>query len=85
MRYLLSILFLWAAAAGANEILIGEGAQFRLFLKAVAEGRINYDPGINMQNLSAVKPKMELRSQIRVSSKDIGSLYKTSRLVVVCS
>lgn len=68
----------------ASQIQIGEGAQFKLFLKGVAEGKIFYDPGIKLENASTAKPLLKRRSQIRVASNDLGALYVTSRIVSVC-
>lgn len=68
----------------ASEIQIGEGAQFRLFLKAVIEGRIYYDPGIKLEQASTARPALKRRSQIRVSSADLGSLYSASHTINVC-
>lgn len=68
----------------ASEILIGEGAQFRLFLKAVSTGRIYYDPGIKIEQASSTKPALKRRSQIRVSSADLGLIYTTTQTLPVC-
>lgn len=66
-------------------ILLGEGAEFGLFLAAVQSGKVYYDPGIKVENASAEKPTTKRRSQFRVSSKDIPSLYASSRVVDACS
>lgn len=62
-------------------ILLGEGAEFGLFLKAVHEGRVYYDPGIKLEAASSSKPKPKKRSQFRVASKDLAALYERSRIV----
>jgi hypothetical protein len=65
-------------------IMLGEGAEFRLFLNAVHRGTIYYDPGIKLEGVSTPSPKAKKRSQFRVGSRDIPSLYITSRLVDAC-
>lgn len=68
-----------------RSILIGEGAEFRLFLNAVHEGRLYYDPGIKLEGVSTARPKSKKRSQFRISSKDLPTLYASSRIVDSCS
>jgi hypothetical protein len=68
-----------------RSILLGEGAEFRLFLNAVHKGKVYYDPGIKLEGASTAKPKSKKRSQFRVGSMDLPSLYVTSRLVDACN
>lgn len=70
--------------AYSNQILLGEGADFRLFMRALADGTIVYDPGIKLENASSPKPTQKLRSQIRVSSTKLHTLYTTMRTVKAC-
>lgn len=67
-----------------RKILLGEGAEFALILKAMHEGRVYYDPGIKLEEVASGKPKHKKRSQFRVASKDLPSLYKSSRIVDAC-
>lgn len=67
-----------------RSILLGEGAEFRLFLNAVHEGKVYYDPGIKLEGVSTDKPKAKKRSQFRVNSKDLSGLYVSSRIVDAC-
>lgn len=67
-----------------KQILIGEGAEFRLFLASVHAGHVYYDPGIKMEAQSTDKPLIKRRSQFRVTSKNISSLYASTRLVDAC-
>lgn len=69
----------------ASTVLLGEGAEFRHFLQAVASGAICYDPGIKLTNASGDKPKQKLRSQLRIGSRDLGLLYDSVRTVPVCA
>lgn len=67
-----------------RNILLGEGAEFRLFLKAVDEGKVYYDPGIKLEGASTNNPRAKKRSQFRVGSKDLSALYVSSRRVDAC-
>jgi len=40
----------------ANEIWLGEGADFRLFMRASLGDIIAYDPGITLENASSARP-----------------------------
>lgn len=68
-----------------RNVLLGEGAEFGLFLAAVVAGKVYYDPGIKVENASSDRPVTKRRSQFRVKSSDIPSLYATSRTVDVCN
>ena len=56
-------------------IRLGEGADFLLVLKAMFQGKIYYDPGIKLEKASSAKPTTKRRSQFRVKSGDLSSLY----------
>lgn len=58
-----------------NIVRLGEGADFLLVLKALFQGKIYYDPGIKLENASSTKPSTKRRSQFRVKSGDLSSLY----------
>jgi hypothetical protein len=68
-----------------RSILLGEGADFGLFLAAVEAGKVYYDPGIKVENISTAKPVTKRRSQFRVNSKDIPVLYASTRVVDACA
>jgi len=63
-----------------NLIRIGYGTDFTLCLKALALGKVDYDPGIKLENAST-KPKVKHRSQFRIKSADIESLYHKMKTV----
>ena len=67
-----------------RNILLGEGAEFRLLLKAFHEGKVYYDPGIKLEGASTQNPKVKPRSQFRVSSKNLPALYSSSRIIDAC-
>jgi hypothetical protein len=46
-------------------------------LKALASRAVYYDPGIKLERASTESPSHKKRSQFRVSSKNIGTLYET--------
>ncbi|MBV6423676.1 MAG: hypothetical protein NAOJABEB_01479 [Steroidobacteraceae bacterium] len=68
-----------------RSILLGEGAEFGLFLAAMEAGKVYYDPGIKVEKVSTDKPLTKRRSQFRVGSKDIPMLYASSRVVDACA
>jgi hypothetical protein len=59
----------------SNKIILGEGTDFSFFIRNLANGKIFYDPGIHIDNIST-KPTLKPRSQFRISSKNIKELYK---------
>lgn len=67
-----------------RQILLGEGADFQLFLSAIQKRIIFYDPGIKLENASSKNPKSKRRSQFRVSSKNLHLLYTHSRTIDIC-
>lgn len=64
-----------------NKIILGTGTDFQLFLKQMAIGNIYYDPGIKLENVST-SPKIKTRSQFRIRSQHLQSLYKESEIVI---
>ena len=67
-----------------NKIRIGNGTDFLLYLKAMANGDIYYDPGIKLENAST-NPKTKRRSQFRIKSANLPSLYHRMETVDVCA
>lgn len=63
-----------------NNIILGTGTHFDLFLAQMARGNIFYDPGIKMENVSTV-PKIKRRSQFRLTSKHLPALYDQHEIV----
>jgi hypothetical protein len=64
-----------------NQILLGEGTEFQLFLKAVSEGIVYYDPGIHLEHIFSPKPVSKRRSQFRIKSKDLHHIYHSIRSI----
>lgn len=65
-----------------NLIMMNSGTDFILFLKAMAKGEIYYDPGIKLENASGT-PVTKRRSQFRVKSGMLSTLYQKSEMVNV--
>lgn len=65
-----------------NQIILGTGTDFHLFLKQMAIGNIYYDPGIKMENIST-KPKIKKRNQFRIKSRFLTELYKNSEVTIL--
>lgn len=65
-----------------NNIILGTGTDFQLFLKQMAIGNIYYDPGIKMEGVST-KPKIKKRSQFRIKSQHLSNLYYNSEIVSI--
>lgn len=63
-----------------NKIILGTGTDFQLFLAQMANGNIYYDPGIKMESVST-KPKIKKRSQFRIKSQHLLSLYKDNEIL----
>ena len=68
-------------AYGSNIRLAQQTDSLRL-LQALASGTVYYDPGIKLENASTA-PKVKRRSQFRIASKNITSLYEIVEVVEV--
>ncbi|MBA3928095.1 MAG: hypothetical protein C0521_00760 [Xanthomonas sp.] len=66
-----------------NHVMLAEGAKFKLLLRAFAEGAVYYDPGLKIENATGVRPEIKRRSQFRVDSRKLASLYERTRIVDV--
>ncbi|MFZ1807671.1 MAG: MvaI/BcnI family restriction endonuclease [Cyclobacteriaceae bacterium] len=65
-----------------ENVILGAGTDFQLFLIQMSKGNIYYDPGIKVENMST-KPVIKKRSQFRIKSKFLPSLYKMNEVVNV--
>ncbi|GMU86906.1 MAG: hypothetical protein AMXMBFR48_21470 [Ignavibacteriales bacterium] len=65
-----------------NNILLGLGTDFVLFLTQLSLGNIYYDPGIKIENASTT-PKTKQRSQFRIKSRYISELYRKSEKIAL--
>lgn len=65
----------------SSEIQLGLGTDFTLLLKSLAKGDVYYDPGIKMEGMTSNKIKTKRRSQFRVKSNDLETLYESFNTV----
>lgn len=65
-----------------NKVILGRNTDFQFFLKQMAAGNIYYDPGIKLENASG-DGKVKKRSQFRIKSGHLESLYKDNEIVDV--
>lgn len=72
----------WQYAYGHKVRLARRTDSLRL-LRAFASGAVYYDPGIKLENASTAQAKSKKRSQFRVASKNIASLYEAVETVEV--
>jgi hypothetical protein len=66
-----------------NEVMLGTGTDFQLFLVEVAKGNIYYDPALKIENASADKSNQKERNQFRIKSGHLPNLYKINEIVDV--
>jgi len=66
-----------------DKIIMGSSTDFTLFLKEIAKGNIYYDPGIKLElAIDGVrKQNIKRRSQFRIKSSNLKSLYKKNELI----
>ena len=66
-----------------NQVLLGMGTDFSLVLEQIEKGNIYYDPGIKLEfeieNIR--KQNIKRRSQFRIKSTNLTSLYKTNERI----
>lgn len=67
----------------SNRVMLCEQTDFLLFLKAVSEGKVYYDPGVKMENIHSEKPLFHRRSQFRIRHKDLHMMYKHTDVVIL--
>lgn len=60
----------------SNIVSTAEGTDFLKLIGGFAAGAVFYDPGIKVENIST-SPKAHLRSQFRILSRNLPSLYHT--------
>lgn len=58
-----------------GKVRLAEDTDFLRFLKAMAEGKVYYDPGIKLEGATTASPRTKRRSQFRIKSAKIGVLY----------
>jgi hypothetical protein len=63
-----------------KSVVLGTGTDFQYFLSLMSTGHVYYDPGIKGESFS-IKPQIKKRSQFRIKSRDLKSLYNTFEVV----
>jgi hypothetical protein len=56
--------------------LLGEGTDFNRYLSALCAGRVIFDPGSKVMNVSTAKSTVKARSQFRMSVRHLAELYQ---------
>lgn len=64
-------------------VLLGEGTEFALFLKALIDGAVIYDPAPKLENASGPASRTKARSQFRMTTKELFRLYRKLEAVVL--
>jgi len=67
-----------------NNVIMGTGTDFQMFLSEMSNGNIYYDPGIKLENIST-KPKAKKRSQFRIKAGNLANLYRQNEIVDINS
>lgn len=63
-----------------NNLILGTGTDFQLFLQQMVNGNVYYDPGIKLENTNDI-PKIKSRSQFRIKSQHLPNLYKQNEII----
>ena len=58
-----------------SPVLLGEGTDFNLYLGALSNGLVMYDPGSKIVAASSGKSTVKARSQFRIPIKNLSTLY----------
>jgi hypothetical protein len=68
-----------------NNIILGNATDFSLLLKQVMSGNVYYDPGIKLELAIEGNRKQNIkrRSQFRIKSSNLASLYKVNEVVKI--
>ncbi|MEM6819894.1 MAG: MvaI/BcnI family restriction endonuclease [Pseudomonadota bacterium] len=64
-----------------SSVELGVGTDFEMFLSAMLDGVVYYDPGIKLERASTETPTIKRRSQFRVNHRHLKSLYRTLEFV----
>jgi hypothetical protein len=62
-----------------GRIEICEGTDFFLFLRAVSDGVVYYDPALKLEKATSPSPELKRRSQFRVRHQALAGLYRKAR------
>ena len=60
-----------------SRLELGTDTRFGLFLKAINDGVIYFDPASKVEGNSSLRPKTKARNQFRIGSRKVSSLYNS--------
>ncbi len=60
-----------------DRVRLGERTDFGLFMNALLDGLVYYDPGIKLEHATGGHPAIKRRSQFRIRSAELPRLYAT--------
>jgi hypothetical protein len=63
------------------KIMLCEKTDFMLFVKAVADGTVYYDPAIKVERASSARPVIKRRSQFRIRHDQLGNMYHQNEYI----
>jgi hypothetical protein len=64
-----------------GSVRLGERTDFGLFMNALIDGLVYYDPGIKLEHATGAQPAVKRRNQFRIRSGDLPHLYETMETV----
>lgn len=59
-----------------NPVLFGQRTDFSRYLRALAAGKVVFDPGSKIDGISSEHPKVKARSQFRIAKRHLQTLYE---------
>lgn len=65
----------------SGKVRLAEGTDFLTLVRAIAGGKVYYDPGIKLEGLNSDAIKTKHRSQFRIKSSELENLYTAMREV----
>lgn len=66
-----------------SPVLLGEGTEFELFLRAMMSGAVIYDPAPKLTGVGTLKTQVKARSQFRINVRNIKNLYRFLDIVEI--
>ena len=62
---------------------LAEGTDFTLLINAATAASVHYDPGIELESVSTNAPEAKRRSQFRVRSSELRTLYAAMQKTIL--
>lgn len=67
-----------------NRVRLAQQPDFLCLLNSFSSGKTYYDPGLKLENASTQNKALKRRSQFRIESKDIPSIYSQIETIETC-